>query len=57
MSNLDIEAWGTAVVPNQNHFLLELAAAVKLGADFIVEIEKLLERLVLGRHNEANDMH
>ena len=44
-------------LPNKNHFLLQLSSTIKLGADLIVEVQELLERLVLGRHNKSNDVH
>ena len=44
-------------VPDQDHFLLELAASVELGADLVVEVEQLLERLGFGGHDESDDVH
>ena len=44
-------------VADQDHLLLELAGRVELGADLVVEVEQLLERLGLGRHHEPDDVH
>lgn len=44
-------------VPDQDHLLLELPTGVKLGADLVVEVEKLFQRLGLGGHDEADDVH
>ena len=46
-----------ASLPDQDHLLLKLPLRVQLRADLVVEIEKLLERLRLGRHDEADDVH
>lgn len=46
-----------ASLPDQDHLLLKLPLSVQLRADLVVEIEKLLERLRLGRHDEADDVH
>lgn len=46
-----------ANAPDQDHLLLELAGRVELGTDLIVEVEQLLEGLVLGGHDEADDVH
>lgn len=48
---------GKGDLPDQNHLLLQLAAAVELGADLVVEVEELLERLVLRGHDKADDVH
>lgn len=45
------------LLPDQNHLLLQLAVRVQLWTDFIVEVEQLLQRLALGGHNEADDVH
>lgn len=44
-------------LPHKDHFLLELSIRIVLGADFVVEIEEFLQRLALGGHNKANDVH
>lgn len=43
--------------PNQDHFLLQFPVRVKFRAYLIVEVEKLLQRLALRRHNETNNVH
>jgi len=45
------------LVPDQDKLLLELAVRVLLGSDLIEQQQQLLERLVLGRHDEADHMH
>jgi len=44
-------------VPDQNHFLLELASSIVLGADLVVHVEELLQGLALRRHDEADNVH
>lgn len=44
-------------VPDQDHLLFELAASIELGADLVVEVEQLLERLGFGGHDESDDVH
>ena len=46
-----------SALPDQDHFLLELSIRVMLGADFVVEIQQLLQLLAPGRHHKANDVH
>lgn len=44
-------------VPDQNPFLLKLAIGVMLGADFVVQVQELFQRLALGRHDETDNVH
>lgn len=44
-------------IPDQDPFLLKLAIGVMLGADFVVQVQELLERLALGWHDETDDVH
>lgn len=43
--------------PDQDHLLLQLAAAVKFGTDLVIKVEKLLEGLVFRGHNKSNNVH
>jgi hypothetical protein len=44
-------------IPYQDELLLQLPLGVKLGADLVIEIEKLLEGLGLGWHDESDNVH
>ena len=48
---------GGGFVPYENELLLELPLGVQLRADLVVKVEKLLEGLGLGGHDESNDVH
>lgn len=37
--------------------MLELPASIKLRANLIIEVQKLLEGLGFGGHDESNDVH
>lgn len=43
--------------PDQDHFLLQLAIGVELGANLVVKVQQLLQSLVLRGHDESNDVH
>lgn len=43
--------------PDQNHLLLQLPARIVLWAYLVVEVQQLLERLALARHDEPDDVH
>lgn len=44
-------------VADQDHFLLQLAIGVELGANLVVKVQQLLQSLVLRGHDESNDVH